>query len=82
MLGKAADTLNKKYDKDEITKIIARITIGLGKHGDNDAYICSEFDDNCFREIGIVFPRDSRGFIFPEHIAADASLEALFEIVA
>ncbi|MGZ0019107.1 YiiX/YebB-like N1pC/P60 family cysteine hydrolase [Nitrosomonas sp. wSCUT-2] len=82
MLGKAADTLNKKYDKDEISKIIARITIGLGKHGDNDAYICSEFVDICFREIGIVFPRDSRGFIFPEHIAADANVQPLYEIVA
>ena len=74
--------LGRYNDKDEISKIIARITIGLGKHGDNDAYICSEFVDICFREIGIVFPRDSRGFIFPEHIAADTNVQPLYEIVA
>lgn len=82
MLGKAADTLNRKYDKDEIAKILARVTIGFGKHSDNDAYICSEFVDLCFREIGIIFPRDSRGFIFPEHIASDVNVTPLFEIVA
>ncbi len=82
MLGKAADSLNKRYDKDEIAQILARVTIGLGRHSDNDAYICSEFVDICFREIGIDFPRDSRGFIFPEHIAADENVSALFEITA
>lgn len=82
MLAKAADSLNKKYDKDEMAKILARVTIGLGKHGDNDAYICSEFVDICFKEIGITFPRDPKGFIFPEHIAADENVSALFEITA
>lgn len=82
MLGKAADILNKKYDKDEIAKILARVTIGFGKHGDNDAYICSEFVDVCFKEIGITFPRDSKGFIFPEHIASDINVSPLFEITA
>ena len=82
MLGKAADTLNKKYDKDEIARILARVTIGLGKHSDNDAYICSEFVDVCFKEIGITFSRDSKGFIFPEHIAADVNVSPKFEIIA
>lgn len=82
MLGKAADSLHKKYDQDEIINILARVTIGLGKHGDNDAYICSEFVDICFKEIGIIFPRDPNGFIFPEHIASDNNVNPLFEIVA
>jgi hypothetical protein len=82
MLGKAADSLNKPYDKDEIAKILARVTIGLGKHGDNDAYICSEFVDVCFKAIGITFPRDPKGFIFPEHIAADVNVTPLFELSA
>lgn len=81
MLGQAADSLNRKYDKEELAKILARVTMGLGKHGDNDAYICSEFVDVCFQKIGIVFPRDSNGFIFPEHIAADINVSPLFEIV-
>lgn len=82
MLGKAADSLNKKYDKEEIAKILARVTIGLGKHGDNDSYICSEFVDVCFQEIGVLFPRGKNGFIFPEHIAADVNVCPLWEIVA
>lgn len=80
LLGKAADLLNKKYDKDEIAKILARVTIGLGKHGDNNAYICSEFVDVCFKEIGIIFPRTTQGFIFPEHIASDDNVKAICEI--
>ncbi len=80
MLGKAADSLNMKYDKDEIARILARVTIGLGKHSENNAYICSEFVDVCFKEIGIIFPRDTKGFIFPEHIAGDIHVRPLFEI--
>lgn len=82
MLAKAVDSLNKKYDKDEIAKILARVTIGLEKHEDDEAYICSEFVDICFREIGIIFPRDEKGFIFPEHIAADVNVTPLFELIA
>ncbi len=82
MLGKAADSLNKKYDKDEIARILARITIGLGKHSDNDAYICSEFVDACFKEIGVTFPRGPNGFIFPEQIAADINVTPKFEIIS
>ncbi|MBI3284419.1 MAG: hypothetical protein HYZ65_06135 [Burkholderiales bacterium] len=82
MLGKAADILNRKYDVDEITEMLARVTLGLGVHKDDDAYLCSEFVDVCFKEIGIHFPRDDKGFIFPEHIAADGKVDPLFEIVA
>lgn len=67
MLDKTADNLNKKYDKDEIARILARVTMKLGKHGDNDAYIYSEFVDICFQEVGIVFQRDPDGFIFPAY---------------
>ena len=81
MLGKAADNLNRKYDKDEIAKILARVTMGFGKHSDNDAYICSEFVDVCFKEIGVTFPRDENGFIFPEHIAADTNVSPLCELI-
>jgi len=82
MLGEAADLLNRKYDMEEIAQILARITIGLGKHSDNNTYICSEFVDVCFRDIGINFPRDPKGFIFPEHIAADTNVTPLWELIA
>ncbi|WP_028403433.1 YiiX/YebB-like N1pC/P60 family cysteine hydrolase [Ectobacillus panaciterrae] len=80
MLGKAADLLNLNYDKDEIAKILSRIVLGVTKHVDNNEYICSEFVDVCFKQIGIEFPRDSTGFIYPEHIAADPYVNPLFQI--
>ena len=82
MLGTAADNLNRKYDKDEIAKILARVTLRLGTHKENDAYICSEFVDICFQSIGIKFLRDPEGYIFPEHIAADIHVVPKYEIVA
>ena len=52
----------QKYDKDEITKIIARITIGLGKHGDNGAYICPNSLTSAFAKSVLsshAIPKDS-----------------------
>jgi hypothetical protein len=80
MLGKAVDLLNRNYDKDEIAKIVSRIGLGIGRHRDDDEYICSEFVDECFKQLEIELSRDSRGFIFPEHIAADPNIKPLFEI--
>ena len=80
MLGKAVDLLNRSYDKDEIAKIVSRIGLGIGRHKDDDEYICSEFVDECFKQLEIVFQRDSEGFIYPEHIAADLNVTPLFEI--
>lgn len=79
MLGKAADLLNSKYDKNDIAKIAWRITTGLGKHKKDNEYICSEFVDECFHEIGIPLNRGKKGFIFPEHIAADKNVVPLYE---
>ncbi|WP_223594016.1 YiiX/YebB-like N1pC/P60 family cysteine hydrolase [Neobacillus bataviensis] len=80
MLGNAVDLLNYNYDKDEIARIVARVGLGIGKHKDDKAFICSEFVDVCFKQMDIVFGRDPMGFIFPEHIAADAKVRPLFEI--
>jgi hypothetical protein len=52
MLGRAADELNRRYDKEEMIEILARIT----------------------------FDRDPEDYIFPEHIAADPDVQALWEI--
>lgn len=80
MLGNAVDMLNRNYDKDEIARIVARVGLGVGKHKDDKAYICSEFVDECFKQMGIKFLRDAKGFIFPEHIAADSKVRPLFKI--
>jgi hypothetical protein len=83
LLGSAADVLNRKYDQAEIAAILARVTLGEGRHTDNNAYICSEFVDLCFSSIGIGFAHDAQsGFIFPEHIAADRAVRPLYEIRA
>lgn len=64
----------------DMVKITWRIMTGLGKHKPDDEYICSEFVDKCFKEMGIALERGSGGFIFPEHIAADKNIDPLFEL--
>jgi hypothetical protein len=80
MCGRAINLLNRNYDKEEIAKIVARIGLGIVRHIDDDEYICSEFVDECFRQLEIELSRDPMGFIFPEHIAADPMVKPLFEI--
>lgn len=72
--------LNKGYDKNEIAQIIARIGIGVGKHKDNEKFICSEFVKECFHKIGIELLTDAHGFIFPGHIAADQHVVPIAQI--
>lgn len=80
MLGIAVDLLNRNYDKEEIARIVARVGLGIGKHKDDNEYICSEFVDECFKQMDIVFRRDPMGFIFPEHIAADSQVRPMLEL--
>ncbi|MEC2198088.1 YiiX/YebB-like N1pC/P60 family cysteine hydrolase [Bacillus subtilis] len=74
IIVKGLSLLNKNYDKSEIAQIVARIGLGLGKHKNNEEFICSEFVDVCFKEADICFSSDEKGFIFPEHIAADPNV--------
>ena len=74
IIVKGLSLLNKNYDKSEIAQIVARIGLGVGKHRDNEEFICSEFVDVCFKEADICFTSDKKGFIFPEHIAADENV--------
>ena len=80
MFNKAIDLLNHNYDKDEIAQIVARIGLGIGKHENDKDYICSEFVETCFKELEIELLYDDKGFIVPEHIAADSNVKPLFEI--
>ena len=80
MCDRAINLLNRNYDREEIGRIIARIGLGIGRHKDDEEYMCSEFVDECFKEMGIELSRDPMGFIFPEHIADDPNVKALFEI--
>lgn len=80
MCERVIGLLNRNYDREEIGKIVARIGLGIGRHKSDDEYMCSEFVDECFKELGIELSRDSKGFIFPEHIASDVNVKALFEV--
>ncbi|KAA6452494.1 YiiX/YebB-like N1pC/P60 family cysteine hydrolase [Bacillus atrophaeus] len=80
IIVKGLSLLNKNYDKSEIAQIVARIGLGVGKHIDNEEFICSEFVDVCFKEADICFTSDTKGFIFPEHIAADVNVIPIAQI--
>lgn len=82
MIGKALDSLNRNYDPAELVRILTRIKLGIGRPKENEEYICSEFVDLCFEQIGIEFPKTKEGFIYPEHIAADPRVYPMFEVVS
>lgn len=81
MLGKGIDSLNQQYAQAEIMRILTRIQLGIGQRKNQNEFICSEFVDQCFQQIGIQFARSEGGFIYPEHIAADQRVFPLFELV-
>lgn len=80
LIKEGLSLLNRAYDKNEIAEIIARIGLGIGKHNDNQEYICSEFVNECFKKINIEFLDDSKGYIFPEHIASDPNTKPIAQI--
>ncbi len=81
MIGTGLDLLNRNYDKDEIARIVSRIALGIGKHKDDQEYICSELIEECLKKIGITFQVSSGGFLYPEDIAKDDRVVPLFELV-
>jgi len=68
------DELTQPYDKDEIAKIMARITLGIGKKERDREYICSELVYECFARAGKEFAFNPKGFISPEDIWVDDKL--------
>ena len=80
-LGQGTDLLNRKYNKEEIAEILARMALNVGHYEASDSYICSESVDVCFKAGDIIFPRAIGGFIYPEQIAADPRVIPLWEII-
>ena len=68
------DELTQPYDKDEIAKIMARITLGIGKKERDREYICSELVYECFSHAGKEFAYNPKGFISPEDVWLDKKL--------
>ena len=75
------DELTMPYDKDEVAKILARVAMGRGKWKKDREYICSELVYECFDRAGKTFELDKRGFISPENIWQDSSVEFLHRVL-
>lgn len=75
------DELTQPYDKDEIAKIMARITLGIGKKERDREYICSELVYECFARTGKEFAFNPKGFISPEDVWVDEKLSLVGRIL-
>jgi uncharacterized protein YycO len=74
------DRLTKPYDQDEIGKILARVTLGIGKYKRDDEYICSELVHECYQKAGVELNKDRRGFVSPQNIWDDERVSLLGRI--
>lgn len=77
----AVDLLNYNYDDAEGKKILLDRLLHIGSKSENDAYICSEYIERLFFSINLPFAVAQKGFVFPEHVAADPDVEILAEII-
>lgn len=75
------DELTQPYDKDEIAKILARVTLGLGKKEKDREYICSELVYECFSQAGKEFKYNTKGFISPDDVWLDQKLSLVGRIL-
>ena len=75
------DELTQPYDKDEIAKILARVTLGIGKKEKDREYICSELVYECFSHAGKEFAYNPKGFISPEDVWVDPRLSLVGRIL-
>lgn len=81
LIEHAMHFVNRRFDHTMLAWILLRIITKIGQYKEKDAYICSDFVEKCFRKIGVQFPSDAGGFVFPEHIASDPGVEPLFRII-
>lgn len=75
------DELTRKYDMEEIGRIVARIALNKGKKIRDREYICSELVYECFLRAGTEFQYDKRGFISPENIWEDERVKMLARVL-
>lgn len=75
------DELTKPYDKDEIAKILARVTLGIGRKKKDREYICSELVYECFSHAGKEFAYHPKGFISPEDVWVDKKVSLVGRIL-
>lgn len=80
---KAVDLLGHQYDSKEIMRITAKIVASMVKDSlycdlpdGDDAYICSEYVDECFKSIGINVHTEC-GYIIPDNFATDENIRTI-----
>lgn len=82
----AFDRLGTPFSAVEIAKIGFRIFLGAfgvripRMAAPDDEYFCSEYIDQCFKQIGIDIPWDGRGFIAPDDFAKDPKVTAVARV--
>lgn len=75
------DELTRKYDKEEIARIVSRIALNKGKKIRDREYICSELVFECFLRAKTEFAYDKRGFISPENIWQDSRVKMIARVL-
>lgn len=75
------EELTRPYDKEEIGRILARISLGLGKRRDDREYICSELVYECYKSAGITFSYNKNDFISPDDIWLDKRVSLIARIL-
>ena len=79
----AIDCMGDPFSPAEIAKIGLRIAFARtgrtmpGNLRPKDEFICSEYVDRCYRQVGIEIPWDGKGFIAPADIANDPRVTAV-----
>ena len=77
------DELTQPYDKAEITNILARISLGIGrkKNARNREYICSELVYECFSHAGKTLNVNPKGFVSPQDLWLDEKVSLMDRIL-
>ena len=75
------DELTLPYERDEIGRLLARVTLGLPRSRGDRAWISSELVHECFRHAGCEFSFSPRGFITPQDIWEDSRVELVTRIL-
>lgn len=79
----AIDSMGDPFSPGEIAKIGMRIAFARSGRPmpetlkPKDEFICSEYVDQCYREVGVEIPWDGKGFIAPADIANDPRVTAV-----
>lgn len=82
IIGKTADLLTNPFSVYQFLKIWLRWYFRLGKDFKDRELVCSEFINAAFKKAGIDFDGTAPDeYVFPETIARDERVKALFEIV-